>query len=94
VIFSLVFLKEAFFYISDAPCQCGIANNIENENTVVNRIINGDEALPNEFPWQVALVDAGGHTPFCGGSVISDRYVSIATLLTLTTEHRGRYKLY
>ena len=67
-------------YFSESPCQCGVTNAPTKQ--ITDRIINGQEALPNEFPWQVALVRAGGHSPICGGSVISDRHVLTAAHCT------------
>ena len=45
------------------------------------RIINGERAKPNDWPWIVALVYA--HTPalkgqFCGGSLIAPEWVLTA----------------
>jgi len=41
-----------------------------------NRITNGSTATRAQFPWQVALiVDGAG---FCGGSLISTRWVLTA----------------
>ena len=73
-------------YVSESPFQCGIANEdyLDHENPIAevvntkneefdSKIINGFETKPNEYPWQVALVKSGCHTPFCGGSIISDK---------------------
>ena len=65
----------------DKPCQCGIANSKKNED-VQAYIINGQETKRNEFPWQVALVKAGFHNPFCGGSIISDKHILTAAHCT------------
>jgi secreted trypsin-like serine protease len=43
------------------------------------RIINGDEAVPGQLPWQVGILgrnSAGAY--FCGGSLISDEWVLTA----------------
>ena len=78
-----------FVLISDEPCVCGKANDPSSEEGKVNakmgsvnRIINGNEAKAHEYPWQVALVKAGGHSPICGGSIISDRHVITAAHCT------------
>ena len=71
-----------FSFFKDTPCQCGLSNGNGVQDAPINRVINGQEALPNEFPWQVALVRAGGHTPICGGSIISDRHVLTAAHCT------------
>lgn len=39
-------------------------------------IVNGENALPGEFPWHVALYFGGQY--FCGGSLISDSFVITA----------------
>uniref|UniRef100_T1J009 Peptidase S1 domain-containing protein n=1 Tax=Strigamia maritima TaxID=126957 RepID=T1J009_STRMM len=41
------------------------------------RIIEGVETSPNEFPWQVALVNAS-RTFFCGGSLLTSKYILTA----------------
>lgn len=45
------------------------------------RIIGGQQASPGEWPWQVALINAGGDPywdQFCGGSLIDARWVLTA----------------
>ncbi len=41
----------------------------------MGRIVDGETARINEFPWIVGLVYPGTRKPFCGGSLINDRYV-------------------
>jgi secreted trypsin-like serine protease len=41
-------------------------------------IVNGVNAAPGEFPHMAGLVDASSPTVFCGGTLISDRYVLTA----------------
>ena len=41
------------------------------------RIVGGQEAEANEYPYMVAL-DYGFGRPFCGGSLINDRYILTA----------------
>ncbi|KAM6923551.1 coagulation factor IXa [Xenentodon cancila] len=42
------------------------------------RIIGGSEVIPGEIPWQAALIsDPSGHL-FCGGSILSDRWIITA----------------
>uniref|UniRef100_A0AAY4EZZ3 chymotrypsin n=1 Tax=Denticeps clupeoides TaxID=299321 RepID=A0AAY4EZZ3_9TELE len=41
------------------------------------RIVNGEEAVPHSWPWQVSLQDFTGFH-FCGGSLISETWVVTA----------------
>jgi len=61
---------------SSSSCQCGIPNRS-------NRIVGGVETEVNEYPWQVALVSPNGRSPFCGGTLISDRHVMTAAHCTV-----------
>merc|ERR1711892_390945 len=58
-----------------SSCQCGIPNRS-------NRIVGGVETEVNEYPWQGALVSRTGRTPFCGGTLISNRHVMTAAHCT------------
>uniref|UniRef100_A0A8C3FJK8 chymotrypsin n=1 Tax=Chrysemys picta bellii TaxID=8478 RepID=A0A8C3FJK8_CHRPI len=40
------------------------------------RIVNGEEAVPRSWPWQVSLQTNSWH--FCGGSLVSERWVVTA----------------
>ena len=46
----------------------------------VSRIVGGVDSEVNEYPWQVGLVtsDSTDDRPFCGGTLISDRFVITA----------------
>ena len=50
-------------------CSCGRRNT---------RIVGGEATAPNQFPWQVGLKSFPGRHPFCGGTLISDRWVLTA----------------
>merc|ERR1712038_537844 len=56
-------------------CSCGLPNTS-------NRIVGGVETEANEYPWQVALVSAGGSHPWCGGTLISSQHVLTAAHCT------------
>jgi trypsin len=47
-----------------------------------NRVLNGDDAVANSWPWMVNLIQwLGGNTysgHFCGGSIISQQYILTA----------------
>ncbi|XP_045167324.2 mannan-binding lectin serine protease 1-like [Mercenaria mercenaria] len=58
---------------------CGIS--LHDEYTINSRISKGSEAKPNEHPWHVTLRSSGGssrHIAFCGGTLISKRYILTA----------------
>ncbi|XP_068249183.1 clotting factor G beta subunit-like [Palaemon carinicauda] len=51
---------------SPEPCKpCGTVNR-------VTRIVGGVQTEVNEYPWQVALVNAGTNTVICGGSLLNN----------------------
>ncbi|XP_049598685.1 coagulation factor IXa [Syngnathus scovelli] len=53
------------------------------------RIVGGDVVMPAEIPWQVALVYRETGEVFCGGSVLSERWV--VTAAHCMTEARGPF---
>lgn len=55
-------------------CKCGQSQG--------NRIVGGQDAGEDEYPWMAALVVQGTKTPFCGGTLISDAYVLTAAHCT------------
>ncbi|OXA39335.1 Transmembrane protease serine 9 [Folsomia candida] len=52
-------------------CRCGVKPNED-------RLLGAGVAIPHEFPWLVALVEADTRQPFCGGSIINDRIILTA----------------
>ena len=42
----------------------------------VSRIVNGNDAEDNEWPWIAALMNNGRQ--FCGGSLIDDKHILTA----------------
>uniref|UniRef100_A0A3B3TG20 trypsin n=2 Tax=Paramormyrops kingsleyae TaxID=1676925 RepID=A0A3B3TG20_9TELE len=50
----------------------------QDTDSVRTRIVGGYEVTPGEIPWQVALVDQETLTVFCGGSILSIRWVVTA----------------
>ncbi len=53
-------------------CYCGVSRHR-------NRIVGGSVVNVNEYPWQAALVNPNGNTPYCGGSLIHRRFVLTAS---------------
>jgi len=43
-----------------------------------NRIVGGNPTDPHEIPWQVGLVNSWSPRPFCGGTIISERFIMTA----------------
>ena len=56
---------------------------------VTLNIINGTEAEPNEFPWQVALVRSSLQTLICGGTIISEKHILTSAHCTSDPELIG-----
>jgi len=42
------------------------------------RIVNGVDANHGGLPFQVGLVFVGGDLPWCGGTIVSSRYIITA----------------
>ncbi|XP_023698406.1 coagulation factor IXb isoform X2 [Paramormyrops kingsleyae] len=51
---------------------------IQEEVATDKRIVGGNEVTPGEIPWQVALIDNDKRVIFCGGSILSERWVITA----------------
>uniref|UniRef100_A0AAV2LS97 chymotrypsin n=1 Tax=Knipowitschia caucasica TaxID=637954 RepID=A0AAV2LS97_KNICA len=50
------------------------------------RIVNGEEAVPHSWPWQVSLQQSNGFH-FCGGSLINENWVVTAAHCNVRTTH-------
>merc|ERR1739838_89461 len=55
--------------------------------TGYSRIVNGEEAVPHSWPWQVSLQDYTGFH-FCGGSLVNENWVVTAAHCSVKTSHR------
>ena len=60
----------------DSSCKCGVSPLQD------FMIVNGKETPKDKYPWMAALMyiddESGKLTQYCGGSIISDRYVLTA----------------
>ena len=59
-------------------CTCG-------ETQRATRIVGGEETEVSEYPWQAGLVSKGSSSVWCGGSLVSSKWV-------LTAAHCMVYK--
>ncbi|XP_043218785.1 clotting factor G beta subunit-like [Amphibalanus amphitrite] len=62
-------------------CSCGVPMYPVGEKwDIATRIVNGQPARVEEFPWFVGLTRTKGYSsaPICGGSLITDRHVVTA----------------
>ncbi|XP_062405146.1 chymotrypsin A-like [Sardina pilchardus] len=78
IISCLAFVSSAF--------GCGVPA-IKPVVTGYSRIVNGEEAVPHSWPWQVSLQDYTGFH-FCGGSLINENWVVTAAHCNVRTSHR------
>jgi len=62
---------------SSPSCKCGWTNKEGGQ-----RIVNGMETLPNEYPFPVLLLTGDRRSRFCGGSIISPYHVLTAAHCT------------
>ncbi|XP_037092618.1 coagulation factor X-like [Pollicipes pollicipes] len=79
--------REVFYSTSSAPVVTSQAtlqvefrtNSLDHGRTKYDtRIVGGGPAQPNAYPWLVGLVSPRGQSPFCGGSIINERFVLTA----------------
>uniref|UniRef100_A0A8C3VRY8 chymotrypsin n=1 Tax=Catagonus wagneri TaxID=51154 RepID=A0A8C3VRY8_9CETA len=64
------------FFLFGSSFGCGVPA-IDPMLSGLSRIVNGEEAVPGSWPWQVSLQTRSGFH-FCGGSLISEEWVVTA----------------
>ncbi|XP_015786791.1 trypsin-1 [Tetranychus urticae] len=52
-------------------CNCGIEG-------IDTKVVNGREAIPNNYRWMAAISDLNLQNVFCGGTLINNRYIITA----------------
>ncbi|XP_076005157.1 coagulation factor IXa [Genypterus blacodes] len=52
--------------------------NKEENPEIIRRIVGGDDVIPGEIPWQVALIAHPSGQLFCGGTILKTRWVITA----------------
>lgn len=60
------------FFHNDATAFCGMKNGNQDQE----RIVGGQNAIPNEWPWVAALFNSGRQ--FCGGSLLNSIHILTA----------------
>ncbi|CAG00821.1 unnamed protein product [Tetraodon nigroviridis] len=76
----------SFLALAGATYGCGVPG-IPPVITGYSRIVNGEEAVPHSWPWQVSLQEYTGFH-FCGGSLINENWVVTAAHCNVRTSHR------
>ncbi|CAL8090032.1 unnamed protein product [Orchesella dallaii] len=74
----------------DNACHCGMIP-YEKDTKKLQRIVGGIVSKDNSWPWMVAVAYMGQSKPFwfCGGSLISDKYVLTAAHCLRTIRNFG-----
>ncbi|CAB1424172.1 unnamed protein product [Pleuronectes platessa] len=82
---AFLWIVSCFAFIS-AAYGCGTPA-IAPQVSGYARIVNGEEAVPHSWPWQVSLQQSSGFH-FCGGSLINENWVVTAAHCNVRTYHR------
>lgn len=95
VLVSLLIGLVGFLLAFDAPLSAQESERITQPSaTAQPRIVGGQDADKGEYPWQAMLTDLNS-TPFCGGSLISPRWVITAAhcVQGLNSGNLARYQV-
>ncbi|KAM8777048.1 serine protease 27-like [Rhynchonycteris naso] len=71
--------------------QRGKASSVCGRPRLLNRMVGGQDALEGEWPWQVSIQRNGSH--FCGGSLITERWVLTAAHCFSNTSETSLYRV-
>ncbi|GBM72971.1 Apolipoprotein(a) [Araneus ventricosus] len=75
------------------PRDCGVQTF--KPKTIHDRIVGGEVAVPNSWPWQVSLNEADTEPSdhFCGGTLINDQWVLTAAHCVVRNSAPGEIKV-
>lgn len=70
-----------FFYKCNLLClfiECGVPDSHFSSKVVHGRIVGGSSMVPGESPWTAALVKRNSIRPYCGATLINNRFLLTA----------------
>lgn len=79
-------MNGQFFLLVLLTVHCAVALPRWNDDDVNNRIVGGQTAEPNQFPYQVSLRGKAANNHFCGGSIIRVNWILSAAHCLINTD--------